>query len=69
MGREELKDVLEIEREFDGHFYGIKDALIIAIWESLYELQSVKKIRMRATTDHVRKFLTEEFHIKHLPCY
>ena len=69
---EELEDeleVLETEREYDGYFCSIKDAVIIVILGSLCDLQSVKKIHAWATTEHVRTFLAETFGIKRLPCY
>jgi len=69
---EELEDALEVletEREYDGYFCSIKDAVIIVILGSLCDLQSVKKIHAWATTEHVKKFLTETFGIKRIPCY
>jgi len=61
---EELGDALEVletEREYDGYFCSIKDAVIIVILGSLCDLQSVKKIHQRAVTAHVKKFLTETY--------
>ncbi len=69
---EELEDALEVletEREYDGYFCSIKDAVIIVILGSLCDLQSVKKIHEWATTEHVKKFLSETFGIKRIPCY
>ncbi len=69
---EELEDALEVletEREYDGYFCSIKDAVIIVILGSLCDLQSVKKIHAWATTAHVKTFLTETFGIKRIPCY
>ena len=69
---EELEDALEVletEREYDGYFCSIKDALIIVILGSLCDLQSVKKIHQWAVSAHVKKFLTETFGIKRIPCY
>ena len=61
--------MLETEREYDGYFCSIKDAVIIVILGSLCDLQSVKKIHEWAETEHVRTFLEETFGIKRLPCY
>ena len=61
--------MLETEREYDGYFCSIKDAVIIVILGSLCDLQSVKKIYAWAETEHVRTFLEETFGIKRLPCY
>ena len=69
---EELEDALEVletEWEYDGYFCSIKDAVIIVILGSLCDLQSVKKIHEWATTEHVKKFLSETFGIKRIPCY
>ena len=69
---EELEDALEVletEREYDGYFCSIKDAVIIVILGSLCDLQSVKKIHQWAVSAHVKKFLTETFGIKRIPCY
>ena len=69
---EELEDALEVletEREYDGYFCSIKDAVIIVILGSLCDLQSVKKIHEWATTEYIRTFLAETFGIKRIPCY
>ena len=66
---EDALEVLETEREYDGYFCSIKDAVIIVILGSLCDLQSVKKIHAWATTEHIRTFLAETFGIKRLPCY
>ena len=66
---EDALEVLETEREYDGYFCSIKDAVIIVILGSLCDLQSVKKIHAWATTEHVRIFLAETFGIKRIPCY
>ena len=61
--------MLETEREYDRYFCSIKDAVIIVILGSLCDLQSVKKIHEWATTEHVKKFLSDTFGIKRIPCY
>ena len=69
---EELEDALEVlrsEREYDGYFCSIKDAVIIVMLGSLCDLKSVKKIHAWATSDHVKAFLEKEFGIKRIPCY
>ncbi|MGI5117815.1 ISAs1 family transposase, partial [Treponema sp. SP13] len=66
---EDALEVLETEREYDGYFCSVQDAVIIVILGSLCDLQSVKKIHAWATTEHVRKFLEETFGIKRIPCY
>lgn len=67
-----LEDVLEVpetEREYDGYFCSIQDAVIIVILGSLCDLKSVKKIHEGATIEHIRTFLAEIFGIKRIPCY
>ena len=58
---EDALAVLETEREYDGYFCSVQDAVIIVILGSLCDLQSVKKIHEWAMTEHVRKFLEETF--------
>ena len=61
--------IVETEREYDGYFCSIKDAVIIVILGSLCELRSIKKIHTWTQTEHVIRFLEEKFNIKHLSCY
>ena len=53
---EDALEVLETEREYDGYFCSIKDAVIIVLLGSLCEMRSVKRIHMWAQAEHVRKF-------------
>ena len=58
---EELEDALEVlqsEREYDGYFCSIKDAVIIVILGSLCDLKSVKKMDMfdNVVVEHVAEF-------------
>ena len=58
---EELEDALEVlrsEREYDGYFCSIKDAVIIVILGSLCDLKSVKKMDMfdNFVVKHVAEF-------------
>ena len=58
---EELEDALEelqSEREYDGYFCSIKDAVIIVILGSLCDLKSVKKMDMfdNFVVEHVAEF-------------
>ena len=66
---EDALEALETEREYDGYFCSIKDAVIIVLLGSLCEMRSVTRIHMWAQAEHVRRFLEEKFHIKRLPCY
>ena len=61
MGWEDLIDALEelqSEREYDGYFCSIKDAVIIVILGSLCDLKSVKKMDMfdNFVVKHVAEF-------------
>ena len=58
---EELEDALEVlqsEREYNGYFCSIKDAVIIIILGSLCDLKSVKKMDMfdNFVVKHVTEF-------------
>ena len=58
---EDLEDTLEelqSEREYDGYFCSIKDAVIIVILGSLCDLKSVKKMDMfdNFVVEHVAEF-------------
>ena len=69
---EELEDALEelqSEREYDGYFCSIQDAVIIVTLGSMCELKSVMRIHSWATTETVSKFLAQTFGIKRIPCY
>ena len=61
---EELEDALEVlqsEREYDGYFCSIQDAVIIVTMASMCELKSVMRIHSWATTETVSKFLAQAF--------
>ena len=63
---EELEDALEelqSEREYDGYFCSIQDAVIIVTLASMCELKSVMRIHSWATTETVSKFLAKAFGI------
>jgi len=66
---EDALAVLETEREYDGYFCSIQDAVIIVMWGSLCELKSVMRIHSWATTEMVSTFLAQAFRIKRIPCY
>ena len=53
---EDALAVLETEREYDGYFCSIQDAVVIVIPGSLYDLQSVKK-----STSGQRANMSEHF--------
>lgn len=72
MGWEELIEALEgleTEREYDGYFCSVKDAVIILVLGSLCGLRNVKRIHEWAAAGHVREFLRKEFGIGRIPCY
>lgn len=66
---EEALDELETTVEYDGYFYKIQDAIIILIIGTLCELKNIKRIHEWAETEHIKKFLYEQFKIKKIPCY
>ena len=57
-GLEDALEVLQSEREYDGYFCSIKDAVIIVILGSLCDLKSVKKMDMfdNFVVEHVAEF-------------
>ena len=63
--------MLQTEREYDGYFCSIKDAVIIVILGSLCDVRfkECKKIHGWATSKHIKAFLEKEFGIKRIPCY
>ena len=72
MGWEELMDALEgleTEREYDGYFCSVKDAVVILVLGSLCDLRNARRIHEWAATGHVREFLRKEFGIERIPCY
>ena len=60
---EEALAELGTEREYDGYFCSITDAVSISI------LESVKKIHGWATSEYIKAFLAKEFGLKRIPCY
>ena len=72
MGWEELIDSLdglETEREYDGYFCSVKDAVIILVLGSLCDLRNTKRIHEWAETEHIREYLKTNFNIQRVPCY
>lgn len=72
MGWEELidsLDELETEREYDGYFCSVKDAVIILVLGSLCDLRNIKRIHEWAETEHIREYLKTNFNIQRVPCY
>lgn len=72
MGWEELMDALEgleTEREYDGYFCSVKEAVVILVLGSLCDLRNARRIHEWAATGHVREFLRKEFGIERIPCY
>ncbi|MBQ3801622.1 MAG: ISAs1 family transposase, partial [Treponema sp.] len=62
-------DGLETEREYDGYFCSVKDAVIILVLGSLCDLRNIKRIHEWAETEHIREYLKTNFNIQRVPCY
>lgn len=60
---------LETEREYNGYFCSVKDAVEILVLGSLCDLRNARRIHEWAATEHVREFLRKEFDIQRIPCY
>lgn len=72
MGIEWIKEYfsdVETEKEYDGYYYSIADAITIAILGSICGLKNVSQIHQWAASGRVSEFLREKFAIERVPCY
>lgn len=65
----EYFEELETEKEYDGYYYKISDAVTIVILGSICGLKNVQQIHQWAVKDRTSEFLREEFGIYRIPCY
>lgn len=65
----EYFEELETEKEYDGYYYKISDAVTIVILGSICGLKNVQQIHQWAVKDRTSEFLKEEFGIYRIPCY
>jgi predicted transposase YbfD/YdcC len=60
---------VETTKEHNGYFCSVGEALTIVILGSICGLRNVNQIQQWATSQRVREFLMEYFHIEDIPCY
>lgn len=68
-GITEYFEEVETEKEYDGYYYSIAEAITIVILGSICGLRNIKQIQQWAANDRVSEFLKEKFGINHVPCY
>ncbi len=55
----EYFEEVETEKEYDGYYYNISEAITIAILGSICGLKNVRQIHQWATSDKIRRFLRQ----------
>lgn len=65
----EYFEEIETEKEYDGYYYKISDAVTIVILGSICGLKNVQQIHQWAVKDRTSEFLKEKFGIYRIPCY
>lgn len=68
-GIAEYFEEVELEREYDGYFCSVPDAITIVILGSICGLKNVSQIQQWAANERVSELLREKFGIHHVPCY
>ena len=66
--KEYFEDV-ETEREYNGYFCTVEDAITIVILGSVCGLKNISQIHQWAENKRVSEFLKEKFKIEHILCY
>jgi predicted transposase YbfD/YdcC len=66
---EEYFGEVETEKDYNGYFYSVTDAIAIAVFGSFCGLRDMKQIIRWASDERVRLFLRKEFSIYEVPCY
>lgn len=66
--REYFEEV-EINKEYDGYYYAIPDAICIVLLGSLCGLKNIKQIHQWAVNARTKEFLKKELQIERIPCY
>ena len=65
----EYMEEVESEREYDGYYYSLGEALTIVVLGSLCGLKNVSQIHQWAESERTREWLKEKFAIERIPCY
>jgi predicted transposase YbfD/YdcC len=66
---EEYFGEVETKTQYDGYFYSVTEAIIVAILGTFCGLCDMKKIIQWASNERTRTFLKEHFAVYELPCY
>ena len=65
----DFMEEVESEKEYDGYYYSLGEALTIVVLGSLCGLKNVSQIHQWAESDRTREWLKETFAIDRIPCY
>ncbi len=65
----ECFEEIETEKEYDGYYYDISEAITIVILGSICGLKNTRQIHQWASSEKISEFLKEEFGILRIPCY
>ena len=65
----DFMEEVESEREYDGYYYSLGEALSIVVLGSLCGLKNVSQIHQWAESERTREWLKEKFAIERIPCY
>ena len=65
----DFMEEVESEKEYDGYYYSLGEALTIVVLGSLCGLKNVSQIHQWAESDRTREWLKETFAIERIPCY
>lgn len=65
----EIFGEVETEREYNGYYYSVAEAISIVVLGSLCGLKNVSQIHQWAESEKTREFLKEKFAIERIPCY
>ncbi len=65
----EYFEELETEKEYNGYYNSVGEAITLVILGSICRLRNVRQVWMWATRDKIKGFLKEKFEINRVPCY
>ena len=72
MGKQKLVEYfeeVETNKEYNGYFCSIPEAISIVVLGSICGLRNTSQIHQWAESDKIAEFLKEKFGIEHIPCY
>ena len=65
----EFFEDVDTEREYNGYYYSVGEALTIVILGTFCGLKNIRQIHQWADNERIRNFLKENFSIDKIPCY